>query len=63
MQDIDEVDEGLAAESEHQDPRRVGLLKVEREGDEDQAQQHRGCAGDGKVIVAPLVDLLFEAHG
>jgi hypothetical protein len=36
---------------------------MEREGDEDQAKQNRCCAGDRQVELAPLVDLLLEAHG
>jgi hypothetical protein len=35
---------------------------MEREGDEDQPKQYRCRAGDRQVELAPLVDLLFEAH-
>jgi hypothetical protein len=62
QQDVDEVDQGLAAKAEDRDPGCHGLLKVEREGDEDQAQQDRCRAGDRQVELAPLVELLFEAH-
>jgi hypothetical protein len=58
-----EVDQGLAAKSEDRDPGRLGLLKMEREGDEDQAEQDRCRAGDRQVELAPLVNLLLEAHG
>jgi hypothetical protein len=35
---------------------------MEREGDEDQAEQDRCRAGDRDVELAPLVDLLLEAQ-
>jgi hypothetical protein len=35
---------------------------MEREGDEDQPELDRCRAGDGQVELAPLVELLFEAH-
>jgi hypothetical protein len=63
QQDVDEVDQGLAAKPEDRDRRRLGPLKVKRKGDEDEAKQYRCGAGDRQVELAPLVDLLFEAHG